>query len=167
MRFQEPSKAVRLCMDGLEKVKTVQVASRPLKNQIARLNLNLSNLYIRLSAYDKALSHALNAHEIYQDINLNSGIARSLNTIGLAHLQLNAFANALDYLLQAQNLAAEMKDTRLMVRVLNNLGTLYLQMEEYNKALNYLQQEKPSRKSTAYKNPKRICSSTFVWPVCT
>ena len=136
---QNPSEAISLCVDALKNAKRITAPSRSLRNQVGRIHLILSHLYIRISAYDQALSSALTAHNIYKDIQLESGAARSLNAIGLANLQLGTFAEALDNLLNALEMAEELDDVRLQLRGLNNLGKLYLKMEEYPKALKYLQ----------------------------
>ncbi len=138
IRFSDPAQGVRDCLEALHEAENIKDSSRSLKNQIGRLKLKLSGLYIRLFAYDQALSHALDALAIYQKISLRSGTVRARNAVGLSNLYLSAYAEALDNLLQALRIATEMNDSRMKARVLNNLGLLYIRMEEYPQALTYL-----------------------------
>lgn len=138
IRFSDPAQAVRNCLEALNNAEKIKVAPRSLKNQIGRIKLILSGLYIRLFAYDQALAHALDALTIYQGISLRSGIGRARNAVGLCNLYLSTYAEALDNLLQALRIADEMKDNWLKAQILNNLGLLYLRMEDYPQALSYL-----------------------------
>ena len=139
MQNIQPGEAVRLCISALQAAE-IPDAPRSLKSQIGRVRLILSDLYIQLTRYDKALENALEANGIYEEIEVDSGAARSLNAIGLANIHLGTYANALDNLLQALTSANELNDPRLKTQVLNHLGLLYLRMEEYAEALNYLEQ---------------------------
>lgn len=138
LRFRDPALAVQTCLDSIKQAEGIQDAPRSLKNQVGRLKLILSSLYIHLIAYDRALSNALDAFTIYSDIHLSSGIARSINALGLANIHLGIYAEALEHLLNALEQANEMEDESLKASVLNNLGLLYIRMEEYPKALEYL-----------------------------
>lgn len=138
LRFQDPVLAVQTCLDAIQQAEEVENASRSLKNQIGRVKLILSSLYIRLIAYDRALSNALEAYTIYEEIRLSSGMARSFNALGLANIHLGTYAEALEHLLNALELATEMDDESLKASALNNLGLLYLRMEDFPKALDYL-----------------------------
>ncbi len=138
LRFRDPALAVQLCLDIINQAEEFENASRSLKNQTGRLKLQLSSLYIRLIAYDRALSEALEAYTIYEEIDLSSGVARSFNALGLANVHLGTYAEALEHLLNALRFATEMEDDSLRATVLNNLGLLYIRMEEYQQALEYL-----------------------------
>lgn len=138
--LKNPAAAVRVCIDAIKKVSHFEDPPRSLSNQIARLKLLLSSLFIRLDAFDQALSFALSSHATYESIKLRSGVARSLNAIGVANMHLGTFAEALDNLLQSLELAEKLGDHRLKIKVFHNLGKLYLKMEDYSKALTYLQQ---------------------------
>ncbi|MGD2026379.1 MAG: diguanylate cyclase [Anaerolineales bacterium] len=140
MRFRDPALAVQTCLEAIQTAEKVSEAPRSLRNQIGRLKLILSSLYIRLIAFDKSLSNALDAYSIYEQIDLTSGMARSQNAIGLANLHLGTYAEALDNLLKALRMANEREDDALKATVLNNLGLLYIRMEEYPQALNYLKE---------------------------
>jgi diguanylate cyclase (GGDEF)-like protein len=135
-----PAEAVRLCNAAIQEAEAVENAPRSLKNQIGRLRLTLSSLYIALMIFDKALENALEAYSLYTEIGLDSGAARSLNAIGRVNIYLGTFAEALENFLQALNSANEMDDQLLKVSVLNNLGFLYLRMEDNPTALDYLSQ---------------------------
>ena len=139
IRFSDPAKAVRDCLETLRQFKGIKNPPRSLQNQIGRLKLILSGLYLRLFAYDQALAQALDVLLIYQNIHLPSGIARAHNAVGLCNLHLSTYAESLDNLLKALHMADELNDLRLKARVLNNLGLLYLRMEEYLQALGYLE----------------------------
>jgi diguanylate cyclase (GGDEF)-like protein len=139
IRFSNPAQAVRDCLEAIQKAEKIKVPPRSLKNQIGRLKLILSKLYIRLFAYDQALTHALEALTIYQGLSLRSGIGRARNAVGLCSLYLGTYAEALDNLLQSLRIADEMSDNWLETQVQNNLGLLYLRMENYPQALSYLE----------------------------
>lgn len=138
MENSQPGEAIRLCLSVLLQAEDIEESPRSLKNQIGRVRLILSSLYLQLTTYDKALESALQAHHIYEEIGLESGAARSLNAIGMANIQLGTYANALEHLLQALNSADKLDDPRLKAQVLNNLGLLYLRMDDHEKALEYL-----------------------------
>lgn len=138
MRTNQPAEAVRLCLSAIQETEEIDEAPRSLKNQIGRIRLILFSLYIHLTTYDKALESALEAHNIYREIGLDSGVARSLNAVGLANIHLGTYANSLENLLRALNYASQLDDQQLKTQVLNNLGLLYLHMEDYPKALEYL-----------------------------
>jgi len=137
---RDPSKAIQLCVDAINNSKKIKAPSRSLNNQLGRIKLLLSHLYIRVTAYDHALTSALEANAIYKTVQLESGTARSLNAIGLANIHLGTYAEALDNLLKAVKLAEKLNDARLQIQALNNLGVLYIRMEDYQKALTFLQQ---------------------------
>jgi len=139
IRFSDPALAVRECREAIQTAEAIKQPPRSLMNQIGRLKLTLSGLYLRLFAYDQALAQALDSLTIYQKTNLKSGIARSHNAIGLCNLHLSTYAEALDNLLKALQIADQASNLRLKARVLNNLGLLYLRMEEYSQALSYLE----------------------------
>jgi len=151
IRFSDPAQAVRNCLEALRQTEALKNPPRSLSNQIGRLKLILSGLYLRLFAYDQALAQALDVLTIYQKINLQSGIARAHNAVGLCNLHLSTYAEALDNLLKALHMAEDTSDLRLKARVLNNLGLLYLRMEEYPQALSYL--EKSLKIAPETKNP--------------
>jgi len=140
MENSQPGEAIRLCLSVLLPAEDIEDPPRSLRNQIGRIRLILSSLYLHLTQYDKALENALQAHNIYEEIGLESGAARSLNAIGMANIQLGTYANALEHLLQALNNANKLDDPRLKAQVLNNLGLLYLRMDDHEKALEYLQE---------------------------
>ncbi len=140
LRYQEPTRAVEICQEAILRANDLDGSTRTLMTQIARVKLILANLFISLSAYDEALTHALEAHGIYEEIELLSGIARSLNVIGLVNLHLGNYAEGLSNLLLSLNHAETANDQRLKVNVCSNLGLLYLRMEDYSQALEYLQQ---------------------------
>ncbi|MEJ2757925.1 MAG: diguanylate cyclase [Anaerolineales bacterium] len=138
LRFRDPALAVQMCLDAVQQADEIKGGSRSLKNQVGRLKLLLSSLYLRLIAYDRSLSNALEALTIYKDIKLSSGIALSYNALGLANIHLGTFAEALEHLLNALEQATKLEDDSLKAGVLNNLGLLYIRMEDFQKALEYL-----------------------------
>ena len=138
MRTSQPAEAVQLCRSAIQEAEKIEDAPRSLKNQIGRVKLILFSLYINLTTYDKALESALQAHNIFREIGLDSGVARSLNAVGLANIHLGTYAKSLENLLRALTYANQLDDLQLKSQVLNNLGLLYLRMEEYSKALEYL-----------------------------
>jgi diguanylate cyclase (GGDEF)-like protein len=134
----QPDKAAAICLEALQLADQFPNAPRTLKNQIGRSKILLSGLEIQRSRYDSALQHALAAREIYTAINLQSGIARSQEAIGLAHLHRGNLDTALEFLLSAKEQSRQVEDQRLQCSVLNNLGLLYLKMEDHQQAQDYL-----------------------------
>jgi len=135
-----PAEAVRLCTAAIHEAEQVEKAPRSLLNQVGRLRLTLSTLYIQLMIYDKALESALEAHKYFTEIKLESGVARSLSAVGLAKVYLGVYAEGLQNFLEVLSFANQEKDQRLKSRVLSHLGFLYLRMEEFTTAQDYLTQ---------------------------
>ena len=92
IRFSDPAQAVRDCLEALRHVEEIKDPPRSLRNQIGRLKLILSGLYLRLFAYDQALAQALDVLLIYQNINPPGGVARAHNAVGLCNLHLSTYA---------------------------------------------------------------------------
>ena len=138
MLSSQPAEAVRLCTAVIDKAAQIEEPTRALKNQVGRVKLILSSLHLQLSGFDKSLETALDALDIYTEIDLQSGVARSLNAIGLADIYMGAFDEGLENLLQSLAAADKLEDQRLKIEVLNNLGLLYLRMEDYARARDYL-----------------------------
>ncbi len=135
-----PAEAVRLCTTAILEAEQVENAPRSLINQIGRLRLTLSTLYIQLMIYDKALESALEAHKYFTEIKLESGVARSLSAVGLAKVYLGVYVEGLENFIEVRNFADRENDQRLKSRVLSHLGFLYLRMEEFTVAQDYLTQ---------------------------
>ena len=140
LRSSDPLQAANLCEETIALAVSQNSNSRVYINLLAHLRVTLSEIYVQLSAYHKALLQAVEAQALYESIQHPSGIARSLNAIGTAHLYLGNFPEALADLLKSLKITNRMNDNRFKSNLLNSLGCLYIRMEDYDSALPFLEE---------------------------
>ncbi len=89
-------------------------------------------------------SEAVKAHErslnIRRNIDFRSGIAYSLNNLGLNHKGLGDKSTAIEYYLNGLEMAKSLPDSSLIGSILGNIGILYEEQDEDEKALSFHEQ---------------------------
>ena len=140
LRSSDPLRAAQMCEEAIALAIPHTSGSRAYLNLLAHLRITLSQIYIQLAKYHKAMLQAVEAQALYENIKHTFGIASSFNAIGTAQIYLGNFPEALEDLLKSLEITDLASDDRLKSNVLNNLGYLYIRMEEHERALPFLEE---------------------------
>jgi diguanylate cyclase (GGDEF)-like protein len=89
------------------------------------------------SETSRMLKYSFNAFEIFEQLQVFDGQARSLNIIGIACFYNSMYEAALKYLLQSVDLFEHFKDDSLLGSILNNIGEVFRESGKYDRALEY------------------------------
>lgn len=107
-------------------------------------NITMGNFFYSNSNYDKALRHYETAIETFIDLKeideeeYLSGMAVSLNNIGLCNDMIDDSAEVLNYFHQAFELRKKLKDNYALSHSALTIGKYYNRRENYDSALYYL-----------------------------
>jgi len=140
LRTSDPKRAAEICIEAIAEAKRANSESRAFLNLLAHLQVVLSLIYIQLAEYHAALLQALEAYTIYEKIDHDHGISRSLNAVGTANMHLGNYPEAFAQLMRGVKICEQIGDTRYKAVLLHHLGNLHIRLEDYEKALSYLEE---------------------------
>jgi diguanylate cyclase (GGDEF)-like protein len=140
LRASDPKRAAEICWEAISEAKRTNSESRVFLNLLAHVQVVLSLIYIQLAEYHSALLQALEAYTIYEKINHDHGISRSLNAVGTANMHLGNYPEAFAQLMRGVKICEQIGDTRYKAVLLYHLGNLHIRLEDYEKALSYLEE---------------------------
>ena len=109
------------------------------KNDIAKILLNIGNIYVYQANYSKALEYYHKALIIYENLEDKSGIAATLGNIGTIYVNQSDYPKALDYFSRGLKLKEELGQKFQMASNFSNMGVIYTRQTNYIKALEYFQ----------------------------
>lgn len=110
---------------------------RGLKKEMAQaLKMQGATYYIK-SDYSKAIDYFERSLAISIEISDKSGIAGSLNNIGIIFRKKGYYPKALDYYQQSLKIMEEISDKSGMADILNNIGVICEDKGDYSKAMDY------------------------------
>ena len=101
----------------------------------ALLNLGLCEVY--LARYDTGLATLSEARDLYQRLEDNVGLMKTVNAIGIVYASLGEYVTAGAYYEDALELARDKKAVEREVAALNNLGEIRLEMGRTADAIDY------------------------------
>ena len=107
---------------------------------VANLKANLSNTYLRLEEYPKALKTAQDAFDWFEKQGSKPNMAHALMNIAAANDYLGNSELAIQQYEQTLELLEEEKDYSLLANLMESLHALYKENGNTSKALNYLEQ---------------------------
>jgi diguanylate cyclase (GGDEF)-like protein len=140
LRASDPRLAATMCEEVIARAKKTTSESRVFLNLLAHVQVTLSQIYIQLAEYHRALLQALEAYALYEKINHEHGISRSLGAVGASNLHLGNYPEALAQLMRGVKICEQTGDTRYKAALLNRLGDLHIRLEDYERALSYLEE---------------------------
>ena len=108
---------------------------------------------------DTAISLALEALSLAQQIGFEKGKAESLNRVAIAYNVLGNYPKAMELLLQALQINEKINNLDGIRRNYNNIGNIYIEQEDYQQGLDYYLKAKVLAEST---NDKKSLSLTYV-----
>ncbi|WP_323758389.1 sensor histidine kinase [Roseivirga sp.] len=101
---------------------------------------NLSNLYGRITEFDKAVASQLKALEYFQVAKDTVWIAGSFLNLGIRYSQINQEDSALAYYLKAMELYEKLGNPYYQATCANAIASVYELKKEYDKAITYAHQ---------------------------
>ena len=102
----------------------------------ATRNIGVSNRY--LSNLETALSHSIQALEMFIEMGDNFGASQALVSIGAIYYYMGDYEKGLDYFLQGLQNGKEVNNTEAMAYAYNGAGYIYSLLGEHNKGLEFL-----------------------------
>ncbi len=108
---------------------------------------------------DTAMSLALEALSLAQQIGSEKGKAESLNRVAIAYDVFGNYLKAMEFLLQALQINERINNLDGLRRNYNNIGNIYIEQEDYQQGLDYYLKAKVLAEST---NDKKSLSLTYV-----
>ena len=111
---------------------------QPYQSGLAASLRHLGELHLRLSNYDAALSYALEALSLFEDLGDLAEQAAVLSLIATIYMHLSIHPDSLAYFIKARRTWEKLGDRRGEAAVLNSIGYLYMMLADYDKALAYL-----------------------------
>lgn len=106
---------------------------------MARLNINIGNVYIQLLEYRKARSYYLKALEGFKDINDSTGIAQTYMAIGISYQHYEHNDSSIYYINKSLDLHQQQNNLKEVNQCRSNLGSIYQNRKDYTKAMEYFQ----------------------------
>jgi tetratricopeptide (TPR) repeat protein len=104
------------------------------KALIAKLNLNLGNVYNRKNSLSQALKYYEQSKEIFSELKDSVNLIQSVQNIGVAYFKLQEYDKALARLLEA-NAAAKRLDLNESIASIDlTLASLYMNQKKFNEA---------------------------------
>jgi diguanylate cyclase (GGDEF)-like protein len=140
LRTSDPRQAAKICVEAIAEAKRAGSESRAFLNLLAHLQVVLSLIYIQLAEYHSALLQALEAYTIYEKIDHDHGISRSLTAVGTSNMHLGNYPEAFAQLMRGVKICEQIGDNRYKAVLLHRIGNLHLRLEDYEKALSYLEE---------------------------
>jgi signal transduction histidine kinase len=107
------------------------------KNYMARISIDLGNVYRMISNYEKSLEYNLNALNIHHDLENKYGIAESYLNIATVYYYLVNFDKALDYNNKALTIYKVLNDTTGIAKSLGNIAMVYTNLDSIDKSQQY------------------------------
>jgi two-component sensor histidine kinase len=102
---------------------------------MANAKSSLSVNYEHTAEYGKAMTYALAAIELFEELDDKRSISINLTRVGNIYIAQSNFAEGLNYLLKSLRVAESIKDKQLIATTNMNIGTVYLSLGNYPKAL--------------------------------
>ncbi|QBA65575.1 tetratricopeptide repeat protein [Muriicola soli] len=127
------SRAQQTQIDSLKNI--LEKGSRD-TSAVNTLNL-LSLAVLSNEDIDKAIAYAMEANDLADDINYDSGQALAQKYIGLGYFYQGNYLAVMDHWNQSLESYKKVRDTSGMANILNNLGGVYLSQGGSDKALDY------------------------------
>lgn len=140
LRTSDPRRAAEICIDAIAKGKRAGSESRAFLNLLAHVQVVLSLTYIQLAEYHSALLQALEAYTIYEKIDHDHGISRSLSAVGTSNMHLGNYPEAFAQLMRGVKICEQIGDSRYKAVLLHRIGNLHIRLEDFKKALTYLEE---------------------------
>ncbi len=131
-----PAKGRTHAQEALELARQNQLG----QDVIADLLCILCGLNEHTGDFASALSQALSAQSIFNEIDDPAGQARALHLLSGVCMELGDYPQALDSALKSLNQYSELAEAAGQLRALNNLGIIYNRLGEYKKELGTYQQ---------------------------
>lgn len=110
------------------------ISQYPQQSLEAELLLERAGLYLDYKEFDKALGDAEKAEKLFEHVNNQEGIAKSLNLIGQAYVGLKRVSEAFDTYSSALDCFKMIDDYRGQARVKNNVGLMRCNSLSYKSA---------------------------------
>ncbi len=104
---------------------------------IISVNILRGNIYLDLSAYDKALKCFFISLELAEKMKDNNYIARNLNNIGYVYFWMKDYDKALAFWEKSLEISKILKSDMMVGKIILNIGNIYNQNKKYDTALNY------------------------------
>jgi diguanylate cyclase (GGDEF)-like protein len=140
LRANDPRRAAKICVEAIAEARQASSESRAFLNLLAHVQVVLSLIYIQLAEYHSALLQALEAYTIYEKIDHDHGISRSLSAVGTANMHLGNYPEAFAQLMRGVKICEQIGDIRYKAVLLHRIGNLHIRLEDYEKALAYLEE---------------------------
>lgn len=121
---------------------------------IAKVDLELSNIYLRLGDYTNSLNHLSKAEKIYDSLGIYKEDARISLRFGNIYWFQKNYEQALNYYEKARNFAKRLNDSIAENYAMVSIGTCYQEMGRYEESMIIFEQE--LRKSIRYKDTSAI-----------
>jgi PAS domain S-box-containing protein len=116
------------------------------------VNILKGNIYLDLSAYDKALNCFFLSLDLAEKRKDNNYIARNLNNIGYVYFWMNEYQNALIYWKKSLVIAQKLKSEPMIGKIKLNIGNIYNHNKNSDSALIYYQEALNTLLKTKDKN---------------
>ncbi len=116
----------------------------------ARVQNNLSALYLKMGSYESAIKNALEAKQIFIKHKEEEGLASITITLGNIYEEQKEYTNAISQFEEAIQLHQASNNKRELAKAYNGLGNVYYAMAEYNMALQNYQQSLTIRETNSY-----------------
>jgi diguanylate cyclase (GGDEF)-like protein len=139
LRTSDPRRAAEMCVEVIAEAKAVASESREFLNLLAHVQVVLSKIYIQLAEYHTSLLQGLEAYTIYEKIDHEHGISRSLSAVGTSNMHLGNYPEAFAQLMRGVKICDQIGDVRFKAVLLHRIGNLHIRLEDHQKALSYLE----------------------------
>ncbi len=126
----KPKQAIKL---GFEILKQA-IANENILEQ-AKTNYSLGLSFENLDSYDRALKYYLKALGNYEQLKLDSDVAKTLDAIGFIYWYLNNENHALSYYNRAQKIYERKNDQSGIATISNHRGLIFWRQGKYDEAL--------------------------------
>lgn len=108
------------------------------KSLLADAQRNFGMIDFRLGEYEQSLNHLQKAYEVYRELGMKRGEARTTGNIGLILRALGQYEQAVSYFQECQDICKDIDDRLGEARVCGNLGLVYRDLRDVEQALSYL-----------------------------
>lgn len=139
-KFSNPDKMISFGNEALKLAETEQF-----EVEMGTAYLNIGTAYIILGDYVKAMDYFVWAKSVFEELpktpktesEIDSGIGRTLASMGIVFSEQSNYAKALQYYLEAAKVYEKLSDKGSTSKVYNNIGVAYKSQGEPEKALKY------------------------------
>lgn len=146
--IEDPQQALALCERARRLASDGDLAAAPYKKGVAESLRTIGRAHLYNGHYELALSSALEALSVVEEIQYDALLPRILNTLGSSCHMLGDLSEGLTYYLRQLQVSEEMADREGRATALLGIGTVHSDSQKHETALDYFEQSLAALRQT-------------------